>query len=149
MLVHWMFSQGSLRLSLFLFILFLLLLFCSMAVTSTILSSSSLIHPSASVILLLTFSSVYFISIIVLFISCLYLIPILLKSLEGSSLLTLPKTVLSSLLLLYFYPSLTPIWNYIVLLILCTQTHTLLLFLMCRMLSFLSCSLFHWYIPSA
>ena len=39
---------------------------------------------------------------------CLYFIPILLKSLEGSSLLTLPKTVLFSLLLLYFYPSLTP-----------------------------------------
>ena len=73
------------------------------------LSSSSLIHPSASVILLLTFSGVYFISIIVLFISCLYFIPILPKSLEGSFLLTLPKTVLSSLLLLYFYPSLTPI----------------------------------------
>ena len=48
-------------------------LFCSVAVISTILSSSSLIHPSASVILLLIPSSVLFTSVIVLFITvCLF-----------------------------------------------------------------------------
>uniref|UniRef100_A0A8C6BAV5 Uncharacterized protein n=1 Tax=Monodon monoceros TaxID=40151 RepID=A0A8C6BAV5_MONMO len=52
-----MLSQESLRLSSFLFILFSL--FCSAAVNSTILSSRSLIHSSASVILLLIPSSVF------------------------------------------------------------------------------------------
>ena len=51
MLVHLMLSQRSLRLSSILFILFSL--FCSAVVISTILSSRSLIHSSASVILLL------------------------------------------------------------------------------------------------
>ena len=66
-LVHLMLSQRSLILSLFLFIL--LSLFCSAAVISTNLSSSSLIHFSASLILLLIPSSVFFISVIVSFIS--------------------------------------------------------------------------------
>ena len=56
-------------LSLFLFILFSI--FCSVAVISTILSFSSLIHSSASVILLLIPSSVFFIPVIALFISVL------------------------------------------------------------------------------
>ena len=43
-------------------------LFCSVAVISTTLSSSSLIHSSASVILPLILSSVFFNSVIVLFI---------------------------------------------------------------------------------
>ena len=60
-LVQLMLSQRSLRLSSVLFILFPL--FCSLAVISTILSSSSLIHSSASVILLLIPSSIFFISI--------------------------------------------------------------------------------------
>ena len=51
----------SLRLSSILFILFYL--FCSLADISTILSSSSLIRSSASVILLLIPSSVFFISV--------------------------------------------------------------------------------------
>ena len=50
MLVHLILSQRFLRLSSILFILFPL--FCSSAVISIILSSSSLIHSSASVILL-------------------------------------------------------------------------------------------------
>ena len=50
-------SQRSLRLS-SIFILFPL--FCSLAVISTILSSSSLIHSSVSVILLLVPSRVFF-----------------------------------------------------------------------------------------
>ena len=64
-----MLSQRSLRLSSFLFTLFSL--FCSMAVISTILSSRSLICSSASVILLLIPSSVFFISLTVLF-NCLF-----------------------------------------------------------------------------
>ena len=70
MLVRLILSQRSLRLSLVLFILFNL--FCSSEVISTILSSSSLIC-SASDILLLTPSRVFFISVIVLFVSvCLF-----------------------------------------------------------------------------
>ena len=64
MLVGLMWSQGSLRLSSVLFIPFTL--FCSSVVTSTILSSSSLIHSSASDILLLIPSRVFLISVIVL-----------------------------------------------------------------------------------
>ena len=63
--VHLMFSQKSLRLSSFHFILFSL--FYSTAVISTTLSSSSRIHSSASVILLLIPSSVLFILVVVLF----------------------------------------------------------------------------------
>ena len=49
-------------------------LFCSMAVNYTILSSRALIFSSASVILVLIPSSVFFISVIVLFISvCLFI----------------------------------------------------------------------------
>ena len=60
-------SQRSLRLSSALFIPFVL--FCSSKVISTILSSSSLIHSSASDILLLIPSRVFLISVIVLFVS--------------------------------------------------------------------------------
>ena len=67
MLVCLILSQRSLRLSLVLFILFTL--FCSSEVISTILSSSSLIHSSASDILLLIPSRVFLISVIVLFVS--------------------------------------------------------------------------------
>ena len=67
MLVRLMLSQRSLRQSSILFIL--LSLFCSLAVISTILSFSSLIHSSPSVILLLIPSSVFLISVIVLFIT--------------------------------------------------------------------------------
>ena len=56
MLVCLVLSQRSLRLSSILFILFSL--FCSLAIISTVLSSSSLIRSSASVILL--FLLVYF-----------------------------------------------------------------------------------------
>ena len=71
MLVCLILSQRSLRLSSVLFILFTL--FCSSEVISTILSSSSLIHSSASDILLLIPSRVFLISVIVLFISvCLF-----------------------------------------------------------------------------
>uniref|UniRef100_A0A8C6ASH8 Uncharacterized protein n=1 Tax=Monodon monoceros TaxID=40151 RepID=A0A8C6ASH8_MONMO len=73
MLLCLMLSQRPLRLSSFLFILFSL--FCSTAVNSTILSFRSLIRSSASVILLLIPSSVFFISVMVLFISvCLFFI---------------------------------------------------------------------------
>ena len=48
-------------------------LFCSLAVISTILPSSTFIHSSASVIPLLIPSSVFFISVIVLFISLCFL----------------------------------------------------------------------------
>ena len=65
MLLCLMLSQRSLKLSSFLFILFSL--FRSAAVISTHLSSSSLIRSSASFILLLIPSSVFFISVIVLF----------------------------------------------------------------------------------
>ena len=67
MLVCFMLSQRSLRPSSFLFILFSL--FCSTALIFTILSSSSIIHYSASVILLLIPFRVFFISVFVLFIS--------------------------------------------------------------------------------
>ena len=70
MLVRLILSQGSLRLSSVLFILFTL--FCSSAVISTILSSSSLIHSSASDILLLIPSKVFLISVIMLFSVCLF-----------------------------------------------------------------------------
>ena len=64
-------SQKSLRLSKVLFILFTL--FCSSEVISTILSSISLIHSSASDILLLIPSRIFLISVIVLFVSvCLF-----------------------------------------------------------------------------
>ena len=61
-----MLSQRSLRLSSILFILFSL--FCSTVVISTVLSSRSIIHFSASVILLLIPSREFLISFIVLFI---------------------------------------------------------------------------------
>ena len=64
MLVHLILSQRSLRLSSFLFILFTL--FCSSEVISSILSSRSLIHSSASNILVLVSSRVFLISVIVL-----------------------------------------------------------------------------------
>ena len=71
MLVHLILSQRSLRLSSVLLILFTL--FCSSEVISTILSSSSLIHSSASDILLLIPSRVCLISVIVLFVPvCLF-----------------------------------------------------------------------------
>ena len=70
MLLRLMLSQRSLRLSSFLFIFSL---FCSMAVNSTILSSRSLICSYASVILLLIPASLFFISVIVLFI-CLFVL---------------------------------------------------------------------------
>ena len=69
MLVHLIWSQRSLRLSSALFILFAL--FYSSEVISTILSSSSLIHSSASDILLLIPSRVFLVSVIVLFV-CLF-----------------------------------------------------------------------------
>ena len=72
MLVHLILFQRSLRLSSVLFILFTL--FCSLEVISTILSSNSLIHSSASDILLLIPSRMFLISVIVLFVSvCLFL----------------------------------------------------------------------------
>ena len=71
MLVHLIWSQKCLKLSSVLFILFTL--FCSSEVISTVLSSSSLIHSSASDILLLIPSRVFLISVTVLFISvCLF-----------------------------------------------------------------------------
>ena len=71
MLVHLIFLQRSLRLSSVLFILFTS--FSSIEVISTILSSSSRIHSSASDILLLIPSRVLLISVIVLFVSvCLF-----------------------------------------------------------------------------
>ena len=69
MSVHLILSQNSLRLSSVLFIHFTL--FCSSKVVSTILSSSSRIHSSASDILLLIPSRVFLISVIVLFV-CLF-----------------------------------------------------------------------------
>ena len=62
-----MLSQKSLRLSSILFIVFAL--FCSVVVSSTILSSRSLIHSSASVILQLIPSREFVISFFVLFIN--------------------------------------------------------------------------------
>ena len=71
MLVHLILSQRSLRLSSALFILFTL--FFSSEVIPTILSCSSLIHSSASDILLFIPSRVFLISISVLFFSvCLF-----------------------------------------------------------------------------
>ena len=71
MLVHLILFQKSLRLSQVLFILFTFL--CFSGVISTILSSSLLIHPSASDILPLIPSRVFLISVIVLFVSvCLF-----------------------------------------------------------------------------
>ena len=71
MLVHLILSQKPLQLSWVLFIAFTL--FCSSEVISTILSSSSLIRSSASDILLLIPSSIFLISVIVLFVSaCLF-----------------------------------------------------------------------------
>ena len=71
-LVHLTLSQRSRRLSSVLFILFTL--FCSSEIISIILSSSSLIHSSASDILLLIPSRVFLISVIVLFVDCLFLL---------------------------------------------------------------------------
>ena len=72
-LVHLIWSQRSLGLPSVLFTLFTL--FCSSEVISTILSSSSLIHSSASDSLLLIPSRVFLISVIVLFVSvCLILL---------------------------------------------------------------------------
>ena len=65
MLVHLMLSQQSLRLYLFLFIMFSLLF--SVSVISTLLSLSSLIYSSASVFLVSVPSSVFLISVTVLF----------------------------------------------------------------------------------
>ena len=67
MLVHFMLSQSSLRLSSFLFSLYFL--FCSTSVISTNLSSTSLIRSSVSCILLLDASSEFFIPVIVFCIS--------------------------------------------------------------------------------
>ena len=67
MLMPLIWSHRSLRLSLAFFILFSLC--CSSKVISTILSSSLLIHSSASDMLLLIPSRVFFISVIVLFLS--------------------------------------------------------------------------------
>jgi len=73
MLVCLILSQRSLKLSSIIFILFPLL--CSSATISTILSSSSLFHSSASVNLLSFPSRVFLISVIVLFIFvCLFFI---------------------------------------------------------------------------
>ena len=66
MVVHLILSYRSLRLSSVLFILFTL--FCSSEAISTNLSSSSLIHSSASDILLLIPFRVFLISVIVLFV---------------------------------------------------------------------------------
>ena len=71
MLVRVIMSQRSLKLSSILFILFPL--FCSKAVISATLSSSSLICSSNSVILLLVPSRVFLISVIVLSV-CLFFI---------------------------------------------------------------------------
>ena len=60
-----MLSQRSLRLSSFLFILFSV--FCSVAVISTILSSMSFVHASASVIQLWIPSSILFFSVCLFF----------------------------------------------------------------------------------
>ena len=76
MLVLLILSQRSLRLSPVLFILSSF--FCSSEVISTILSSSSLIHSSASDILLLIPSRVFLISVIVL---CLYVYSLILLGL--------------------------------------------------------------------
>ena len=66
-----MLSQRSLKLSSFLFILFSL--FYSPLVISTIVSSNSLIHYTASIILLLVSSRVFLISVIVLsIVHCLF-----------------------------------------------------------------------------
>jgi len=67
MLVHLILSQKSLRLSSVLFILFTL--FCCSDIISNFLSSSSLIHSSASDILQLIPFRVFLISVIVLFVS--------------------------------------------------------------------------------
>ena len=67
MLMHLMLSQCSLRLSSFRFILFSF--FCSISVISCSLSSISLIHSFASWILLLIPSGVFFILVILFFIS--------------------------------------------------------------------------------
>ena len=69
--LHLILSQRSLRLASVLFILFTL--FCYSEVISTIFFSSSLIHSSASDILLLIPSRVFLISVIVLVVSvCLF-----------------------------------------------------------------------------
>ena len=71
MLVHLILFQRSLRLSSALFILFTL--FCSSEIISTIFSSSSLIHSSASDILLLIPSRVFLTSVTVFFVCvCLF-----------------------------------------------------------------------------
>ena len=75
--VRLMLSQKSLQLSSFLFILFSL--FCSVAMISTILSSSSLIRSSASVLLLLI-PLVYF-SFQLLYCSSLFLFSLILLGL--------------------------------------------------------------------
>jgi len=72
MLVRLILSQRSLRLSSILFILFTL--FCSSEVICSVLSSSSVIHSSASDILLLIPSRVFLISVIVLFSLCMFIL---------------------------------------------------------------------------
>lgn len=77
---------------------------------------------------------------------------ILLKPLESSSLMIPSKTDFSSSLsiyLLYFCPSFIPIWNYVIFLFTCFIHRDVIIFLIYRLLYFLSCSLIHWYIPSA
>ena len=76
MLVHLMLSQRSLRLFSFLFILFSL--FCSMAVISTVLPSRSLIHSSASVILLFCYSLLVHFSFQLLYCSSLFVCSLIL-----------------------------------------------------------------------
>ena len=73
MLVHLLLSQRSLRLSSVLFFLSFFFVLCSSEVISSILSSNSLIHSSASDILLLIPYRVFLISVIVAFVSvCLF-----------------------------------------------------------------------------
>ena len=72
MLVHLILFQRSLRLSSVLFIYFTL--FCSLEVISTILSSSSLIHSSASDILLLIPSRVFLISVKLCCFLCMFIL---------------------------------------------------------------------------
>ena len=107
MLVHLILSQRSLRLSSILFIL--LPLFWSSARISTILSSSSLIRSSDSVIRLLFPSTVFLISVIVLFIPvCLFFI--------SSMFLVIALTVLNIYCLFFMlFSSLQSIFTIIIL----------------------------------
>ena len=98
MLVHLILFQRSLKLSSVLFFLFTL--FCCSAVISTILSFNSLIHYSASDILLLIPFKVFLISVIVLFDSvCLFFISSLLNHFSCVQLFVTPCTLAHLLLL--------------------------------------------------